>query len=65
MKEILMQSTVDWLHPINPQLLDHITKGRGFEKKQIIADIEENDIFYFEIKDEPPKIITKTLGKNE
>lgn len=65
MKEILMQTTVDWLYPINPQLLDMITKGRAFEKKQIIADKEENDILYFEIKDEPPKIITKTLGKNE
>lgn len=64
MKEILMQSTVDWLHPINPQLLDNITKGRGFEKKQIIADIEENDITYYVIENEV-KIITKTLGKNE
>lgn len=64
MKEILMQSTVDWLHPINPQLLDHITKGRGFEKKQIIADKEENDITYYVIENEV-KIITKTLGKNE
>lgn len=52
MKEIVMQTTVDWLYPINPQLLDHITKGRAFEKKQIIADKEENDIIYFEIKDE-------------
>jgi hypothetical protein len=64
MKEILMQSTVDWLHPINPQLLDHITKGRGFEKKQIIADKEENDITYYVIGNEV-KIIAKTLGKNE
>ncbi len=64
MKEILMQSTVDWLHPINPQLLDNITKSRGFEKKQIIADIEENDITYYVIENEV-KIITKTLGKNE
>jgi len=52
MKEILMQSTVDWLYPINPQLLDNITKGRQFEKKQIIMDKEENDITYFLIKDE-------------
>lgn len=62
MKEILMQSTVDYLHPINPQLLDNITKGRGFEKKQIIADVEENDVTYFVIENEP-KIITKTLGQ--
>lgn len=62
MKEILMQSTVDYLHPINPQLLDNITKGRAFEKKQIIADVEENDIIYFVIENEP-KIITKTLGQ--
>ena len=62
MKEILMQSTVDYLHPINPQLLDNITKGRAFEKKQIIADVEENDITYFVIENEP-KIITKTLGQ--
>jgi hypothetical protein len=62
MKEILMQSTVDWLHPINPQLLDHITKGRGFEKKQIIMDKEENDITYYLITGEP-QIITKTLGQ--
>lgn len=59
-----MQSTVDWLHPINPQLLDNITKGRAFEKKQIIADVEENDITYYVIENEV-KIITKTLGKNE
>tara|TARA_R110001606_G_scaffold291468_1_gene439344 strand:- start:1615 stop:1800 length:186 start_codon:yes stop_codon:yes gene_type:complete len=52
MKEILMQSTVDYLHPINPQLLDNITNGRQFEKKQIISDREENDITYFIIKDE-------------
>ena len=52
MKEILLQSTIDWLHPINPQLLDNITNGRPFDKKQIIADIEENDITYFIIKDE-------------
>jgi hypothetical protein len=58
MKEILMQTTVDWLHPINPQLLDNITKGRGFEKKQIIADIEENDVTYFVIENEP-KILTQ------
>lgn len=64
MKEILMQPTVDYLHPINPQLLDNITKGRAFEKKQIIADIEENDVIYFVIENEP-KIITKTLGNNE
>lgn len=64
MKEILMQQTIDWLYPINPQLLDNITKGRGFEKKQIIADIEENDITYYVIENEV-KIITKTLGKNE
>lgn len=57
MKEILMQSTVDWLHPINPQLLDNITKGRGFEKKQIIADIEENDVTYFVIENEPKILI--------
>ena len=57
-----MQSTVDYLHPINPQLLDNITKGRGFEKKQIIADVEENDVTYFVIENEP-KIITKTLGQ--
>lgn len=62
MKEILMQSTVDYLHPINPQLLDNITKGRAFEKKQIIADVEENDVTYFVIENEP-KIITKTLGQ--
>lgn len=47
-----MQQTIDWLYPINPQLLDNITKGRGFEKKQIIADIEENDITYYILKDE-------------
>ncbi len=58
MKEILMQTTVDWLHPINPQLLDNITKGRGFEKKQIIADIEENDVTYFVMENEP-KILTQ------
>lgn len=58
MKEILMQSTVDYLHPINPQLLDNITKGRAFEKKQIIADVEENDVTYFVIENEP-----KTLGQ--
>lgn len=52
MKEILMQTTVDWLYPINPQLLDKITDNRPFDKKQIIADIEENDITYFIIKDE-------------
>jgi hypothetical protein len=57
MKEILMQSTVDWLHPINPQLLDNITKGRGFEKKQIIADVEENDVTYFVIENEPKILI--------
>ena len=57
-----MQSTVDYLHPINPQLLDNITKGRAFEKKQIIADVEENDVTYFVIENEP-KIITKTLGQ--
>lgn len=62
MKEILMQSTVDYLHPINPQLLDNITKGRAFEKKQIIADVEENDVTYFVIENEP-KIIIKTLGQ--
>ena len=64
MKEILMQSTVDYLHPINPQLLDNITKGRAFEKKQIIAEKEEDDITYYVIENEP-KIITKTLGNNE
>ena len=52
MKEILMQSTVDYLHPINPQLLDNITNGRQFDKRQIIADKEENDITYYLIKDE-------------
>ena len=57
MKEILMQSTVDYLHPINPQLLDNITKGRAFEKKQIIADVEENDVTYFVIENEPKILI--------
>ena len=52
MKEILMQSTVDWLYPINPQLLDNITKGKAFDKQQIIADIEENDVTYYILKDE-------------
>lgn len=52
MKEILMQSTVDWLHPINPQLLDNIAKGRAFDKETIIADKEENDITYYILKDE-------------
>ena len=52
MKEILMQTTVDWLHPINPQLLDVITQNRQFDKKQIITDVEENDITYYLIKDE-------------
>jgi hypothetical protein len=52
MKEILMQSTVDYLHPINTQLLDNITNGRPFDKRQIIADKEENDITYYLIKDE-------------
>lgn len=64
MKEILMQSTVDYLHPINPQLLDNITQGRAFEKKQIIKEKEEDDITYYVIENEP-KIITKTLGNNE
>ena len=64
MKEILMQSTVDWLYPTNPQLLDNITKGRAFEKKQIIKEKEEDDITYYVIENEP-KIITKTLGNNE
>ena len=47
-----MQTTIDWLHPINPQLLDNIINGRAFEKRQVINDIEENDITYFIIKDE-------------
>lgn len=51
MKEILMQSTVDWLYPTNPQLLDNITKGREFEKKQIIKEKEEDDITYYLIED--------------
>lgn len=51
MKEILMQSTVDYLHPINPQLLDNITQGRAFEKKQIIKEKEEDDITYYLIED--------------
>ena len=52
MKEILMQSTIDYLHPINPELLNNIVGNREFEKKQIIADKEENDITYYIIKDE-------------
>ena len=51
MKEILMQLTVDYLHPINPQLLDNITQGRAFEKKQIITEKEEDDITYYLIED--------------
>jgi hypothetical protein len=52
MKEILMQSTIDYLHPINPELLNNIVSNREFEKKQIISNKEENDITYFIIKDE-------------
>lgn len=47
-----MQQTIDWLYPINPQLLDNITKGRAFDKETIIADKEENDITYYILKDE-------------
>ena len=62
MKEVVLQSTIDWLYPVNPQLLDRIFGGREYEKKQIIADKEENDITYYLITGEP-QIITKTLGQ--
>ena len=52
MKEIVLQATIDWLFPLDPHLVDRIFKGRQYEKKQIIADIEENNITYFIIKDE-------------
>jgi hypothetical protein len=52
MKEVVLQATIDWLYPVNPQLLDRIFGGRPYEKKQIIMDKEENDITYYLIKDE-------------
>ena len=45
MKEILMQQTIDWLYPINPQLLDNITKGRAFDKETIRR--KRHNILYF------------------
>jgi hypothetical protein len=47
MKEVVLQTTIDWLYPLDPQLLDRIFGSREYKKKQIIADKEENDITYY------------------
>lgn len=52
MKEIVLQATIDWLFPLDSHLVDRIFNGRQYEKKQVIADIEENDFQYYIIKDE-------------